>query len=146
MESGDGSPSPTRVHFTEDQPASETKIRRKVELTQRYDRKEIQRRLEVENWMDEKLKELYQCEVSCFKIVCILTYVVAVHRYRDMMKHVYISIAVAMPLIPFLVAKKMQKYISVLILLARSGSFSMFSEINYKNDRNYSICLVRVVL
>lgn len=30
--------------------------------TQRYDRKEIQKRLELENWMDDKLKELYDEE------------------------------------------------------------------------------------
>ena len=27
--------------------------------TQRYDRKEIQKRLDLENWMDDELKQLY---------------------------------------------------------------------------------------
>ena len=30
--------------------------------TQRYDRKEIQKRLDLENWMDEHLKQLYEGE------------------------------------------------------------------------------------
>ena len=31
--------------------------------TQKYNRKEIQKRLDIENWMEEQLKELYQSEV-----------------------------------------------------------------------------------
>ena len=33
--------------------------------TQKYDRKEIQKRLDIENWMDEELKRIYGIEVSC---------------------------------------------------------------------------------
>lgn len=32
--------------------------------TQKYDRKEIQKRLDIENWMDEELKRIYGVEVS----------------------------------------------------------------------------------
>lgn len=49
------------VQFTDE--VLEPKQRKKVELTQRYDRKEIQKRLDIEHWMDEQLKCLYQCEV-----------------------------------------------------------------------------------
>lgn len=54
-----------RVQFSEET-TPEPKSKRKVELTQRYDRKEVQKRLEIENWMDEQLKDLYECEVSSF--------------------------------------------------------------------------------
>lgn len=33
--------------------------------TQKYDRKEIQKRLDIENWMDEELKRIYGVEVNC---------------------------------------------------------------------------------
>ncbi len=32
--------------------------------TQRYDRKEIQKRLEMENWMEEQLSNLFESEVG----------------------------------------------------------------------------------
>ena len=32
--------------------------------TQKYDRKEIQKRLDIENWMDEELKRIYAVEVN----------------------------------------------------------------------------------
>ena len=32
--------------------------------TQKYDRKEIQKRLDIENWMDEELKRIYAVEVT----------------------------------------------------------------------------------
>ena len=32
----------------------------KQQPTQKYDRKEIQKRLDIENWMEEKLADLYQ--------------------------------------------------------------------------------------
>lgn len=40
--------------------------------TQKYNRKEIQKRLVVENWMDEQLKDLYQTEVGVCMRVCII--------------------------------------------------------------------------
>lgn len=32
--------------------------------TQKYNRKEIQKRLDIETWMDEQLKDLFDSEVS----------------------------------------------------------------------------------
>ena len=62
-ESEDMSGHDARVQFSEDT-TPEPKSRRKVELTQRYDRREVQKRLDIENWMDEQMKGLYECEVS----------------------------------------------------------------------------------
>ena len=54
---------PTRVQFaTETSGDSKPKLRQQP--TQKYDRKEIQKRLDIENWMDEQLRDLYDCEVS----------------------------------------------------------------------------------
>lgn len=53
--------SPTRVQFSED---IHTGSRRRVELTQRYDRDAVQKRLNIESWMDEELKKLFGCDVS----------------------------------------------------------------------------------
>jgi len=54
---------PTRVQF-----ATETSVdgksKPRQQPTQKYDRKEIQKRLDIENWMDEQLRDLYDCEVS----------------------------------------------------------------------------------
>ena len=36
----------------------------KNQPTQRYERKEIQKRLDIENWMEQQLKDLYECQVS----------------------------------------------------------------------------------
>ena len=54
--------SPTRVQFAES--ISDSKPRLKQQPTQKYDRKEIQKRLDIENWMDEQLRDLYDCEVG----------------------------------------------------------------------------------
>ena len=51
-----------RVQFAEESVA-EAKSKRRLELTQRYDRKEVQKRLDMESWMDEQMKSLYECEV-----------------------------------------------------------------------------------
>ena len=40
------------------------KVKSKQPPTQKYDRKEIQKRLDIENWMDDELKRLYGDEVS----------------------------------------------------------------------------------
>lgn len=67
--------SPTRVQFSEDVPggAIVEHSKRKVELTQRYDREAVQKRLEIESWMDEQMKILFDCKVSplCLCVVCI---------------------------------------------------------------------------
>ena len=39
---------------------AEERGRHKQQPTQKYDRKEIQRRLDIESWMEEQLAELYQ--------------------------------------------------------------------------------------
>ena len=36
--------------------------------TQKYDRKEIQKRLDIENWMDEELKRIYAVEVNPLRL------------------------------------------------------------------------------
>ena len=46
------------VQFKED--AIEKPYPMKHIPTQRYDRKEIQKRLDLENWMDDELKHLYE--------------------------------------------------------------------------------------
>jgi hypothetical protein len=58
--------SPTaRVQFSDDLSAPvPAESKRRVELTQRYDREAVQRRLDIESWMDEQLKILFNCNVS----------------------------------------------------------------------------------
>ncbi len=52
----------SKVKFVDESKAKPTLV--KHVPTQKYDRREIQKRLEIENWMDEKLKDLYDSEVS----------------------------------------------------------------------------------
>ena len=52
----------SRVQFADS--ISDPKPRMKQQPTQKYDRREIQKRLEIENWMDEQLRDLYDCEVG----------------------------------------------------------------------------------
>ena len=52
-----------RVQFAVDMTA-EAKTKRRLELTQRYDRKQVQKRLDIESWMDEQMRILYGCEVN----------------------------------------------------------------------------------
>ena len=49
---------PTGVHFPEG--ILEERPKPRQQPTQKYDRKEIQKRLEIENWMEEKLSQLYE--------------------------------------------------------------------------------------
>ena len=49
------------VTFDGEGPETRTK---KQPPTQKYDRKEIQKRLDIETWMDEEMQRLYQVEVS----------------------------------------------------------------------------------
>lgn len=65
----DKSPS-TKVKFVED--GSEKPALVKHVPTQKYNRKEIQKRLDIENWMDQKLSELFDSDV------CVYNYVVCV--------------------------------------------------------------------
>ena len=60
---------PTRVQFPEDF-LEPSKPRLKQQPTQKYDRKEIQKRLDIESWMDEQLRELFECDVSGVNCVC----------------------------------------------------------------------------
>ena len=53
----------SKVQFKDD--AVEKPYPMKHVPTQRYDRKEIQKRLDLESWMDEQMKELYQGEEVC---------------------------------------------------------------------------------
>ena len=53
---------PTRVQFAEG--LAEPKPRARHQPTQKYDRKEIQKRLDIETWMDEAMRDLFDCEVS----------------------------------------------------------------------------------
>lgn len=54
---------PTRVQFSTET-SVDSKPKPRQQPTQKYDRKEIQKRLDIENWMDEQLRDLYDCEVS----------------------------------------------------------------------------------
>ena len=58
-----------RVQFAEENVA-EAKSKRRLELTQRYDRKEVQKRLDIESWMDQQMKSLYECEVCVIWLAC----------------------------------------------------------------------------
>lgn len=42
----------------------DTNHRKQGKVTVRYDRKELRKRLQLEEWIVEKLSELYDCEVS----------------------------------------------------------------------------------
>lgn len=53
---------PTRVQFSEDIPVSKNPSTRKADLTMKYDRNTVQKRIDIENWMDEQLKLLYCTE------------------------------------------------------------------------------------
>ena len=50
---------PTSVHFPEGVKQDE-RPKPRQQPTQKYDRKEIQKRLDVENWMEEQLSQLYE--------------------------------------------------------------------------------------
>ena len=54
---------PSHVQFAAEA-LGESKPRLRQQPTQKYDRKEIQKRLDVEDWMDEQLRDLFDCEVS----------------------------------------------------------------------------------
>lgn len=56
----EGSPS-SKVKFIED--GSDKPHVVKHVPTQKYNRKEIQKRLDIESWMDEQLKELFDSDV-----------------------------------------------------------------------------------
>lgn len=61
----ESSPQP-RVYFqtpsgTED---TETPARKQGRVTVKYDRKELRKRLNLEEWIIDQLTELYDCEVS----------------------------------------------------------------------------------
>ena len=57
-----------RVQFAVDMTA-EAKTKRRLELTQRYDRKQVQKRLDIESWMDEQMRILYGCEVNVLNYI-----------------------------------------------------------------------------
>lgn len=60
--------SPTKVKFDTDEVIDRQKLRQPP--TQRYDRKEVQKRLDIEQWMDDQLKRLFGCKVcKAFKFV-----------------------------------------------------------------------------
>ena len=54
--------SPTKVKFDADDMEKAQKARQPP--TQRYDRKEVQKRLDIEQWMDDQLKLLFGCQVG----------------------------------------------------------------------------------
>ena len=63
---------PTKVTFSEDIPVSGGSTTRRVELTMKYDRNSVQRRLDIEKWIETEMKLLYDCPVSCFAVVVML--------------------------------------------------------------------------
>ena len=58
----DKASSPTKVQFPDD--VGEKPHHLKHVPTQKYDRKEISKRLEIEQWMEEQLKDLFETEVG----------------------------------------------------------------------------------
>ena len=71
----------TKVQFVE--AAADGKPKTKNQPTQRYDRKEIQKRLDIENWMEQQLKDLYECQVSYRSIHVHCTCVCSVAREKN---------------------------------------------------------------
>ena len=61
----DKSTTPTKVQFPDD--VGEKPHHLKHVPTQKYDRKEITKRLEIEQWMETQLKDLFDTEVSFTK-------------------------------------------------------------------------------
>ncbi len=57
----DSATTPTKVQFPED---VSDKPNLKHVPTQKYDRKEISKRMEIEGWMEVQLKELFDTEVG----------------------------------------------------------------------------------
>lgn len=54
-----------RVYFQSPGKEGEPQTQRKLgKFTVRYDRKDLQRRLDIEEWLDFQLHQLYGCEVS----------------------------------------------------------------------------------
>lgn len=77
--SPESSPQP-RVYFqtppgTEE---PETPVRKQGRVTVKYDRKELRKRLNLEEWIIDQLTDLYDCEVRCsgrpatIKLNCLL--------------------------------------------------------------------------
>lgn len=64
----EGSPS-SKVKFVEDNSEKPNFV--KHVPTQKYNRKEIQKRLEIESWMDERLKELFETDVCMCVHACV---------------------------------------------------------------------------
>ena len=58
--------SPTKVQF--DECVGESKNKKALPPTKRYDRKEIQKRLDVENWIDDQMQDLFDCKVRGCKL------------------------------------------------------------------------------
>ncbi len=59
------STTPPKVTFSGDIPVtSGAAPPRRVELTMKYDRNTVQRRLDIEKWIESELKILYDCTVS----------------------------------------------------------------------------------
>ena len=58
----------SKVKFQDDTGERTTLI--KHVPTQKYNRKEIQKRLEIESWMEAQLKDLFQSDVCLF--VCVV--------------------------------------------------------------------------
>lgn len=80
---------PTRVQFSEEL-SEPSKPRPKQPPTQRYDRSEIQKRLDIESWMDEQLRDLYECDVSQrerMEILRVLLCVCVCTRVRARCRH-----------------------------------------------------------
>ncbi len=70
MAEDSGNISPTKVTFSEDVPVSSGAQSRRVELTMKYDRNSVQRRLEIEQWIETEMKLLYDCTVGCISQYC----------------------------------------------------------------------------
>ena len=58
--------SSNRVSFTGPGPevTPDKEKKRNINRTAKYNRKEMRMRLQVEEWMDRQLRDLYECEVS----------------------------------------------------------------------------------
>lgn len=72
--SSDGHNSPRNVSFGNTQKRDEEKDKRQKYLTARYGQHQmmlIRKRLAVEDWLYEKLRDMYNCEVS-YKFICAL--------------------------------------------------------------------------
>lgn len=78
------SPQP-RVYFQTPGGAAEepeTPVRKQGRVTVKYDRKELRKRLNLEEWIIDQLTDLYDCEVTSLNNICVYIDIVGLKADR----------------------------------------------------------------